>query len=75
MHAMEITLQNQSKDNALTVSQLTNLIKEMLEGSFKTIILKGEISNFSPSSAGHLYFVLKDSQAQISAVMFRGAGC
>lgn len=70
---MEITLQNQSKDNALTVSQLTNLIKEMLEGSFKTIILKGEISNFSPSSAGHLYFVLKDSQAQISAVMFRGA--
>ena len=67
-------MQNESKkDNALTVSQLTELIKTMLEGSFQNIILKGEISNYKPSSSGHLYFSLKDSDSQISAVMFRGA--
>ena len=61
------------KDNSLTVTQLTNLIKNMLENSFQNILLKGEISNFKPSSAGHLYFSLKDDDAQISAVMFRGS--
>ena len=61
------------KDNSLTVTQLTNLIKNMLENSFQNILLKGEISNFKPSSAGHLYFSLKDADAQISAVMFRGS--
>lgn len=67
-------MQNESKkNNALTVSQLTELIKTMLEGSFQNLILKGEISNYKPSSSGHLYFSLKDSDSQISAVMFRGA--
>ena len=61
------------KDNSLTVTQLTNLIKNMLENSFQNILLKGEISNFKPSSAGHLYFSLNDADAQISAVMFRGS--
>ncbi|MCQ2241833.1 exodeoxyribonuclease VII large subunit [Treponema sp.] len=61
------------KDNSLTVTQLTNLIKTMLENSFQNILLKGEISNFKPSSSGHLYFSLKDADAQISAVMFRGS--
>lgn len=64
---------NPGKDNALTVSQLTELIKTMLEGSFQSILLKGEISNCKPSAAGHLYFSLKDADCQISAVMFRGA--
>ncbi len=65
--------ENTQKDDALSVSQLTELIKSMLEGSFQNIILKGEISNYKPSSSGHLYFSLKDSDSQISAVMFRGA--
>jgi len=59
-------------DKTFTVSQLTGLIKTMLEGSFKTVLLKGEISNYRPNASGHLYFVLKDSESQISAVMFRG---
>ncbi|WP_443735830.1 exodeoxyribonuclease VII large subunit [Treponema sp.] len=59
-------------NDALSVSQLTGLIKTMLEGSFSNISLKGEISNFRPNASGHLYFSLKDSDAQISAVMFRG---
>ena len=59
-------------DNVYTVSQLTGLIKTMLEGTFPSVQLKGEISNFRPNTSGHLYFVLKDNDAQISAVMFRG---
>ena len=63
---------SEQNNDALSVSQLTGLIKTMLEGSFSNISLKGEISNFRPNASGHLYFSLKDSDAQISAVMFRG---
>ncbi|CCB91595.1 Exodeoxyribonuclease 7 large subunit [Waddlia chondrophila 2032/99] len=56
----------------LTVSQLTNAIKHQLESTFPSIWLQGEVSNFKKHSSGHLYFSLKDGQAQISAVMFRG---
>ncbi|MCR5316702.1 MAG: exodeoxyribonuclease VII large subunit [Treponema sp.] len=59
-------------DSVFSVSQLTGLIKTMLEGTFPNVQLKGEISNYRPNASGHLYFVLKDSQSQISAVMFRG---
>ncbi len=72
MNSMNDT-QTKKTDNALTVTQLTLLIKTMLEGSFSSILLKGELSNFKPSTSGHLYFSLKDSGAQISAVMFRGS--
>ena len=56
-----------------SVSQITDLIKEILETSFRTIIIEGEISNWRPSAAGHIYFTLKDNNAQIKAVIFRGA--
>lgn len=69
---LEYTEAMESQDNILTVSQLTTLIKTMLEGSFPAVVLKGEISNFKSNGSGHLYFVLKDSESQISAVMFRG---
>lgn len=58
--------------HVLTVSQLTHAIKLCMEATFPSIWLQGEISNFKEQSSGHLYFSLKDSQAQISAVMFRG---
>ncbi len=57
---------------ALTVTQLTKAIKQSLESTFPSIWLQGEVSNFKKHSSGHLYFSLKDSGAQIAAVMFRG---
>ena len=60
------------KDTVFTVSNLTSLIREILEGTFSNITLEGEISNYRPNTSGHLYFTLKDEGAQISAVMFRG---
>lgn len=60
-------------DTVFSVSQITDLIKEILETSFRTIAIEGEISNWRPSPAGHIYFTLKDNNAQIKAVLFRGA--
>ncbi|MDT8325620.1 MAG: exodeoxyribonuclease VII large subunit, partial [Bacteroidota bacterium] len=59
-------------DNILTISQLTRRIKDTLERQFGTVSVAGEISNFHRHSSGHWYFTLKDADAQLSAVMFRG---
>jgi exodeoxyribonuclease VII large subunit len=61
-----------SAADRLTVSEITSLIKRSLEHSFSGVRIEGEISNYRPSSSGHLYFTLKDAGAMISAVMFRG---
>ncbi len=62
---------NINPSNIFSVSDISSLIKEILEGSFKSISIEGELSNFRPASSGHWYFTLKDSKAAISAVMFR----
>src|SRR5262249_43978969 len=53
------------------VSELSAEIREMLDRRFTDIWIEGEISNFKSSSAGHLYFTLKDDRAQLPAVCFR----
>jgi exodeoxyribonuclease VII large subunit len=55
-----------------TVSALTAEVKAVLEDSFPAIWVEGEISNFKHHTSGHMYFTLKDAQAQIRGVMFRG---
>jgi exodeoxyribonuclease VII large subunit len=56
-----------------TVSQLGAEIRDLLERRFIDIWVEGEISNFKSSTAGHLYFTLKDERAQLAAVCFRNA--
>jgi exodeoxyribonuclease VII large subunit len=55
-----------------TVSALTAEVKAVLEDSFPAIWVEGELSNFKHHTSGHMYFTLKDAQAQIRGVMFRG---
>lgn len=62
-----------STEKPLTVSELTQRIKNRLESEFAWVTLIGEVSNFKPHSSGHFYFSLKDEGANISAVMFRGS--
>lgn len=59
----------------ITVSQLNNYIKRRFEMDDKLqhILVEGEISNFKAHSSGHLYFGLKDENALIRCVMFRGS--
>ena len=56
-----------------TVSHVTSHIKELLEVDFtlQDLWIEGEVSNRSQSTAGHLYFSLKDESARISCVMWR----
>lgn len=55
----------------LTVSELTDRIKSLLEKNFPFVWVCGEISNLRIPGSGHLYFTLKDEASQIAAVMFR----
>jgi len=54
-----------------SVSQLTERIRTLLEERFFEIWVEGEISNCFVAKTGHVYFTLKDANAQIKAVMFR----
>lgn len=54
-----------------SVSQITSIVKELIEANIQEISVEGEVSNFRPNAGGHLYFVLKDENAQIGAVMFK----
>ena len=56
-----------------SVSAITAQLRELIEGKFPNVWVAGELSNFSRSSPGHLYFTLKDARAQLRAVMFRSS--
>nr|WP_246525617.1 exodeoxyribonuclease VII large subunit [Geomobilimonas luticola] len=57
----------------LTVTQLTGLIRGVLEENFEHVWVEGEISNLAMPASGHLYFTLKDAGAQLRCVMFRAS--
>jgi exodeoxyribonuclease VII large subunit len=56
-----------------SVSELSFEIRDMLERRFIDVWVVGELSNCKTSTAGHLYFTLKDERAQLPAVCFRNA--
>ena len=56
-----------------TVSQVNAQIHELLEASFPELWVEGEISNCRAYPSGHTYLTLKDADAQIAAVLFKGA--
>ena len=55
-----------------TVSRLNHEARGLLEASFPLLWVEGELSNVSRPASGHLYFSLKDDQAQVRCAMFRG---
>ncbi len=59
---------------ALSVTDVNRYIKTLIstDDILSALTVRGEISNFKRHSSGHLYFTLKDSGGEISAVMFRG---
>ncbi len=59
-------------ERTYSVSEITQLIKLTLEDGFPRVSVQGEISNFRPAASGHWYFSLKDRDAMLSVVMFRG---
>ena len=55
----------------LSVSQLNNRARLLLEDVFAQVWVEGEISNLARPASGHVYFTLKDGQAQVRCALFR----
>ena len=58
--------------SAISVSELNTQIKGLLETTFSSVYVQGEISNLTYHNSGHIYFSIKDKSSTISCVMFRG---
>ena len=64
--------QHEDRSEIWGVSDITREIKRLLETEFPVLWVRGEISNLRAHPSGHRYFVLKDNQCQLKAVLFRG---
>lgn len=62
-----------SSDEILSVSQLNRTARRLLETGLPMIWVEGELSNLARPASGHIYFSLKDEQAQVRCAMFRSA--
>lgn len=60
-------------EHTYTISELNQTVRHLLEHDFASIWVEGEISNLSRPASGHLYFSLKDPQAQIACALFKGS--
>ena len=54
-----------------TVRSLVTSIRQQVESAYADVWVEGEISNCRPASSGHIYFTLKDGEAQLPVVLFR----
>ncbi len=61
-----------SRPKALSVSELCVRVHDLLEQTYPQVWVEGEISNCRLYPSGHTYLTLKDAEAQIPAVLFRG---
>jgi exodeoxyribonuclease VII large subunit len=53
------------------VRELVGQVRELIEQEYGDVWVEGEISNFRPAPSGHVYFTLKDAEAQLPIVLFR----
>ncbi|MCM8794375.1 MAG: exodeoxyribonuclease VII large subunit [Candidatus Omnitrophica bacterium] len=68
---LEEVVMERPKPRAMTVSELTHLIKGTLEQSFGSILVEGEVSEPKYHTSGHIYFTLKDDQAELKAMVWK----
>ena len=61
----------QEMRRVFSVTELTSDVRRLLEKHIGTIWVTGEITNFRAQSSGHVYFTLKDANAQLSCIVFR----
>jgi len=66
-------LSESSRTHALSVSELTACIKQVLEQGFSSVCVLGEISRLNRQASGHMYFTIKDEGASLSAVIWKSA--
>lgn len=54
-----------------SVSELNSEVRDLIESSYPSVWVEGEISNIARPASGHIYFSLKDDSAQVRCAMFR----
>jgi exodeoxyribonuclease VII large subunit len=59
--------------NILTVSELTQSVKALLEAEFPFVWVRGQVSNLARPASGHVYFTLTDGEAALSVVWFKSS--
>ena len=72
MTTAEHTASDGGNRPVFTVSELSQALKRVVEGEFAWVSVRGEISGFKRAASGHLYFTLKDADAVLDAVCWRG---
>ena len=60
-----------AEQRVLTVTEVTEQIKDTLESEFFALHVQGEVSNYKRHQSGHWYFTLKDSHSQLRAVFYK----
>jgi len=73
MPARDLFSDEPDERRVLSVWELTAQIKDLLESSFPTVWVTGEISNLARPSSGHCYLTLKDDRSQLRAAIWRNA--
>lgn len=61
----------QQSPAAISVSELNRMARVALDSTFEDIWVEGELSNVSRPASGHVYFTLKDDDAQVRCALFR----
>jgi exodeoxyribonuclease VII large subunit len=70
-HQLGLSFEIAATRRIWAVRDLVSTARTALEREFTDVWVEGEISNFRPAESGHLYFTLKDGDAQLRVVMFR----
>lgn len=70
-----LVARNRQGDNAapLSITQISNMLKRVVEDRFGFVRLRGEVSGVKRAASGHLYLALKDENAVLDGVMWRGS--
>ena len=71
INSTSINTSKPSETKVFSVKEINRLVRELLEQSFPSFWITGEISNFISASSGHWYFSLKDEEAQVRCTMFK----
>ena len=72
MTEADAALADGSNRPILSVGELSQALKRVVEGEFAWVSVRGEVSGFKRAASGHLYFALKDADAVLDAVCWRG---
>lgn len=61
-----------SKETIYSISELNQMVQDLLQDAFLPLWIEGEVSNFAHPGSGHWYFSLKDQKAQVRCALFNG---